>query len=306
MSGELNVSSPVVVAAPSLKTWLLAIRPRTLTAAIVPVMIGSALAFGDGRGQWLPAVAALLGALLIQIGTNLTNDYYDFKKGADTHERLGPVRVTQAGLISPQTVLLAAVASFAAALVIGLYLVAVAGWPVVLIGMASLLSGYAYTGGPYPLAYNGLGDVFVFVFFGFVAVGGTYFVQALGLPPKALLAAVPVGALGTAILVVNNLRDATTDVKAGKRTLIVRFGERAGRGEYLACLALAFGTPLVLRLLGWEGWAVLLPLAAAPFAVAPLRRVLQQRGAALNPGLGETAKLQLVFGALFAAGLYLG
>lgn len=293
-------------ASPSLSTWFLAIRPRTLTAAIVPVMVGSALAFGDGRGQWLPAIAALLGAVLIQIGTNLTNDYYDFKKGADTHERLGPVRVTQAGLISPQTVLLAAVASFAAALVIGLYLVAVAGWPVVAIGVASLLSGYAYTGGPYPLAYNGLGDLFVFVFFGFVAVGGTYFVQALGLPPKALLAAIPVGALGTAILVVNNLRDATTDVKAGKRTLIVRFGERAGRGEYLACLALAFGTPPLLLALGWEGWAVLLPLASAPFVVAPLRRVLQQRGAALNPGLGETAKLQLVFGALFAAGLYLG
>lgn len=288
---------------PSLKTWILAIRPKTLTAAVVPVAVGTALAYSTGALKWLPALAALLGAVLIQIGTNFTNDYYDFKKGADTAERLGPKRVTQSGLIAPGVVLAGALVSFALAVVFGVYLVFIGGWPVVLIGVLSVLSGYAYTGGPFPLAYHGLGDLFVFVFFGLVAVTGTYYVQALSWPLVAAVAAVPVGAIGTALLVVNNLRDASTDVKAGKRTLIVRFGRRAGQAEYVALLALSFLTPWALWLSGLTGPWVLLSMLSAPAVVRPLQRVRREHGAALNPALGETARLQLVFGILFALGL---
>lgn len=290
---------------PTLKTWVMAVRPKTLTAALVPVAVGTGLAFGEGVGRWLPALMALLGALLIQIGTNLTNDYYDFKKGADTAERLGPVRVTQSGLIAPGVVLAGALGCFALAILSGIYLVWVGGWPIVAIGLISVLCGYAYTGGPLPLAYHGLGDVFVFVFFGLVAVTGTYYVQALTVAPAAWWASVPVGALGTALLVVNNLRDASTDVKAGKRTLVVRLGTGAGKAEYLVLLAASFATPFVLFGLGLASPWVLLALLSAPLAVGPLRLVLGAKGAALNPALGGTARLQLAFGLLFALGLFL-
>ncbi|MBN1209401.1 MAG: 1,4-dihydroxy-2-naphthoate polyprenyltransferase [Myxococcaceae bacterium] len=290
---------------PPLKAWLLAVRPKTLTAALVPVSVGTGLAFGAGVGRWLPALAALVGALLIQIGTNLTNDYYDFKKGADTSERLGPMRVTQSGLIAPSTVLAGALACFGLAILSGIYLVWVGGWPIVAIGLTSVLCGYAYTGGPFPLAYHGLGDVFVFVFFGLVAVTGTFYVQALTVSPAAWWAAIPVGALGTALLVVNNLRDAHTDVKAGKRTLVVRLGTGAGKAEYLLMLAASFATPVALFGLGMASAWVFLALLSAPLAVGPLRLVLKAQGAALNAALGGTARLQLVFGLLFALGLYL-
>jgi 1,4-dihydroxy-2-naphthoate octaprenyltransferase len=283
----------------------MAARPKTLTAALVPVMVGTALAFGLGVGRWLPAVAALVGAMLIQIGTNLTNDYYDFKKGADTEERLGPKRVTQSGLIAPGTVLASALSCFGLAVVVGIYLVVVGGWPIVAIGLASVLAGYAYTGGPFPLAYNGLGDVFVFVFFGLVAVPGTFYVQALTVGPAAWWAAIPVGAVGTAILVVNNLRDETTDTKANKRTLVVRFGATAGKAEYVALLVAAYATPVVMWGLGLTSPWVLLALLSAPVAVPPLKLVMGAKGAELNPALGGTAKLQLVFGVLFSVGLFL-
>lgn len=299
-------TAPHAAPGPSFGNWVLAVRPKTLTAGVVPVAVGTALAAAEGKARALPAAAALAGALLIQIGTNLTNDYYDFKRGADTEERLGPVRVTQRGLIAPRAVLAAAIGCFAAAIVLGSYLVAVGGWPIVAIGLASVLAGYAYTGGPYPLGYHGLGDLFVFVFFGLVAVGGTYFVQALTVTPEVVLAAVPVGAIGTGLLVVNNLRDARTDAKAGKRTLVVRFGEKAAKGEYCAVLAAAYAAPLALWGLGFSSAAVLLPLASLPLAVAPLRTVLTAEGAALNAALGGTARLQLVFGALFAVGLWIG
>ncbi|WP_309891766.1 1,4-dihydroxy-2-naphthoate polyprenyltransferase [Archangium sp.] len=302
----MNAIAPAVEAPrPTLKTWLMAARPKTLTAALVPVMVGTALAFGLGVGRWLPAVAALVGAMLIQIGTNLTNDYYDFKKGADTEERLGPKRVTQSGLIAPGTVLASALLCFGLAVVVGIYLVVVGGWPIVAIGLASVLAGYAYTGGPFPLAYNGLGDVFVFAFFGLVAVPGTFYVQALTVGPAAWWAAIPVGAVGTAILVVNNLRDETTDMKANKRTLVVRFGATAGKAEYVALLVAAYATPVVMWGLGLASPWVLLALLSAPVAVPPLKRVMGAKGAELNPALGGTAKLQLVFGLLFSVGLYL-
>ncbi|KFE70354.1 1,4-dihydroxy-2-naphthoate octaprenyltransferase [Hyalangium minutum] len=306
-----SLGSPAPVAGaqgqprPTLKTWIMAIRPKTLTAALVPVAVGTGLAFGAGVGRWLPALAALLGALLIQIGTNLTNDYYDFKKGADTEERLGPVRVTQSGLISPRTVLASAIGCFGLAILTGIYLVWIGGWPIVAIGLTSVLCGYAYTGGPLPLAYHGLGDIFVFVFFGLVAVTGTYYVQALTVSPAAWWAAVPVGALGTALLVVNNLRDAHTDVKANKRTLVVRLGTGAGKAEYLVLLAASFATPFILFGLGLASAWVFLALLSVPLAVGPLKLVLKAQGAALNAALGGTARLQLVFGLLFAVGLFL-
>jgi 1,4-dihydroxy-2-naphthoate polyprenyltransferase len=300
-----ETAAVVGMARPTLKTWVMAARPKTLTAALVPVLVGTALAHGLGVGRWLPALMALVGAMLIQVGTNLTNDYYDFKKGADTEERLGPVRVTQSGLISPGTVLASALGCFGLAVLTGIYLVVVGGWPIVAIGLTSVAAGYAYTGGPFPLAYHGLGDVFVFVFFGLVAVTGTYYVQALEVGAAAWWAAVPVGALGTALLVVNNLRDVSTDVKAGKRTLVVRLGATAGRAEYALLLGAAFATPLAMWGLGLASPWVLLALLSAPLAVPPLERVLGAEGTALNPALGGTARLQLVFGLLFALGLYL-
>ncbi|MBS1148769.1 MAG: 1,4-dihydroxy-2-naphthoate octaprenyltransferase [Myxococcaceae bacterium] len=283
--------------------WLQAARPKTLVAGIVPVAVGSALALRDGAFLPIAAGMALLGALLIQIGTNLTNDYFDFVRGADTADRLGPPRVTQQGLLSPKAVKAGALLCFALAIAVGLYLVAVGGWPILVIGIASVLAGYAYTGGPFPLGYHGLGDVFVLVFFGLVAVGGTYFLQAQALTATALMAAIPVGTLGVALLAVNNVRDAATDARAGKKTLVVRFGTGFGRAEWVAMVALAFATPIALWVTGAAGDAVLLPLLALPLVVAPFRLVRNRSGVVLNTALAATARLQLVFGLLFAVGL---
>lgn len=293
-------------ASPSLGTWLLAARPKTLTAAVVPVVVGTGLALGEGMAVLWPALAALSGAVLIQIGTNLTNDYYDFRKGADTHERVGPTRVTQSGLIAPQTVLAAGAACFTLAVAVGISLVARGGWPFLVIGLASVLAGWAYTGGPYPLGYHGLGDLFVMVFFGLVAVPGTFYAQALQLVPVVWPAAVAVGATGTMILVVNNLRDMETDARAGKRTLVVRLGRGFGRGEYVALLLLALAMPAAMVVLGWARWPVLLALLATPLAWPPLSRVLRTTGTALNPALGGTARFQAAFGLLLALGAWLG
>jgi 1,4-dihydroxy-2-naphthoate polyprenyltransferase len=300
----VTVAAPA--ASPSLRTWLLAARPKTLTAAVVPVVVGTGLALGQGMAVLWPALAALAGAMLIQIGTNLTNDYYDFRKGADTHERVGPTRVTQSGLIAPQTVLAAGAGCFALATGVGVSLVARGGWPFVVIGVASVLAGWAYTGGPYPLGYHGLGDLFVMVFFGLVAVPGTFYAQALQLVPAVWPAAVAIGATGTMILVVNNLRDLETDARAGKHTLVVRFGRGFGRAEYLALLAIALAMPVTLVALGWARWPVLLALLATPLAWPPLSRVLRMTGAALNPALGATARFQAAFGLLLAVGAWLG
>lgn len=297
------------IAQPALQSrrmaWLLAIRPKTLSAAFAPVAVGTALAHREGGARLLPALAALMGALLIQIGTNFLNDYYDFKNGADTAERLGPTRVTQAGLLAPQAVRSAGFLCFAAAFVLGCYLVAQGGWAIVAIGLSSLLSGYAYTGGPYPLGYRGWGDVFVFLFFGFAAVAGTYCVQTGRLSPLSLLVSLPVGALATAILAVNNLRDASTDAKAGKRTLVVRLGRKGGQWEYGLLLLLAFATPAALVVFAGFRPLALLPLASLPLAIAPLKRVWTQSGKALNPALGETARLQMAFSVLYALGISL-
>jgi 1,4-dihydroxy-2-naphthoate octaprenyltransferase len=289
-----------------LRTWLLAARPKTLTAALAPVAVGTGLAFGAGAGRWPLALAALLGALLIQIGTNLTNDYYDFRKGADTAERLGPVRVTQAGLVAPRTVLLAAALCYLAATLVGVFLVVAGGWVVVAIGLLSILCGWAYTGGPVPLGYLGLGEAFVLLFFGFVAVGGTVWVQALRLPAATWFAALSVGCTGTLLIVVNNLRDIDTDRRAKKRTLAARFGTGFARAEYVGLLAVAFLAPVAAFALGQTGAPVLLSLGALPLAVQPLRLVLSEKGAALNRALAGSARLQLVHGVLLSIGLFLG
>ena len=283
--------------------WFLATRPRTLVAGLVPVAVGSALAYRDHVFALLPALGALIGALFIQIGTNLVNDYFDFKRGADNAGRLGPPRATQQGWLTPPAVFRGAMICFGLAFAVGMYLVWVAGWPLVVIGLGSLAAGYAYTGGPFPLAYNGLGDVFVLVFFGFVAVSGTYFVQAQTITTTTLLAAIPVGLLGVALLAVNNTRDEKTDAAAGKRTLVVRFGAAFGKAEYVTCLVVSALLPLGLWLSGAASPFVMLSWLAIPLALPPLRLLFTQTGSALNAALAGTAKLQLVFGLLFAAGL---
>jgi len=291
----------------TLGAWVLAARPRTLTAAVAPVLVGTGLAALHDTLAPVPAAAALAGAVLIQIGTNLANDYYDFLRGADTEERVGPVRVTQAGLLAPERVRLGIVVVLGAAMLVGVYLVSVGGWPVVWIGLASIACAVLYTGGPFPLAYHGLGDPFVFVFFGLIAVGGTYWVQALAWPPDALLAGAGVGALSTAILVANNLRDIETDARAGKRTLAVRLGPAATKLEYAAALVLAAVVPVLG--VAWLRWplSALLPLLAAPLAVAPLRAVVRHRAAVeLIPALAGTARLVAAYGVLMALGLGLG
>jgi len=285
----------------SVRAWLMATRPKTLTAAAVPVAVGSACAARAGHFEPVTALAALAGALFIQVGTNLTNDYYDFVKGADDAERLGPKRVTQSGLIAPRVVLGAAVLSFALAALCGVHLIAVGGWPVLAIGVASLACGYLYTGGPFPLAYHGLGDPFVFVFFGPVAVIGTYWVQAGRVDLLPVLASVPVGLLASALLVVNNLRDIPTDTRAGKRTLAVKLGERFTRAQYAALLLVAFAWAGVL---GVVAPSALVMLLALPLALAPWRTVMEAKGAALNGALAQTARLHAVSGALLAAGLW--
>lgn len=281
--------------------WLAAARPRTLPAAIVPVVVGLALAARAGAIDVVVASATLVAALLIQIGTNLANDYYDFVAGADTHERVGPRRITQAGLAAPATVRAAAFGVLGAAALVGAYLATVGGWPIVAIGVASLIAAVAYTGGPFPLAYHGLGDVFVFVFFGLVAVSGTVWLQTATLDATTVVAALPVACLATAILVVNNLRDRVTDARAGKRTLAVRFGDAATRGEWLALVGAPYA--VVAALAPSCGPLVLLPLLTLPLAVGEARALYRRSGAELNASLAGTARLHLLFGVLFAAGL---
>ena len=289
----------------SIGAWVLAARPATLTAAFAPVAVGTACAWRVGGFRWDAALAALLGAFLIQVATNFANDMYDFQKGADTEERLGPVRAAQAGLLTVGELRRGIVVTFALALLVGVYLTYVAGPIVVLIGLSSMVSGLAYTGGPFPLAYNGLGDVFVMIFFGFVAVCGTAFVQALTVPDAAWLASVPIGALATGILAVNNVRDFEGDTKVGKRTLVVRFGRAGGVREYAFLLALSYAVPPTMRALGLAGPAVLLPLLTIPWALKLARSVARDRGPVLNETLAGTAKLLSVYGILFAIGIAL-
>lgn len=289
------------------RAWMMACRPRTLTAAIAPVAAGTGLAHMHGGFALLPALAALAVAMLIQIGTNLANDYYDYQKGGDDEGRLGPVRVTQAGLIDGRDVLRGALLAFGLSMATGVYLGLVAGWPVLAIGAACIAAGIAYTGGPWPLGYHGLGDLFVFVFFGLVAVAGTSYVQVLEFRPDSLTAGVALGAASTAILVVNNLRDMETDARAGKRTLAVRIGPGWTKVQYVLLVVSATAVPPAgMALHGWSPW-VLLSLCALPAVAGPLRLVLTFRGpAALNRALAGTARFLGLFGVLLGLGFALG
>jgi len=275
--------------------WILASRPKTLSAAVVPVMIGTGLAIRDGhRIHWLYFTCALVGAVLIQIATNLINDALDFKKGADTKDRLGPLRVTAAGLLRPETVMRGAYVCLFLAALCGVLLIIRAGWPLLAIGVASMIAAYVYTGGPYPLAYHGLGEVFVMLFFGFIAVGGTYYVLTLRYTVDAAIAGFAAGSLACVILAINNLRDIPSDAASNKRTLAVRIGARAARIEIALFAIVPFVGALVLR--------NLIVLAAAPIAIVVLLCVYRSEGPALNRCLAMAGALQWAFGVLFIAG----
>ncbi|MDO8501952.1 MAG: 1,4-dihydroxy-2-naphthoate polyprenyltransferase [Gemmatimonadaceae bacterium] len=300
-------ASAVTVLTPA-RAWLLAARPATLFAAAVPVFVGAAAAVSEGASfRPLVFLATLVCALLIQIGTNFANDYSDFHRGADHDGRLGPVRVTQSGLISHAAVQRGIVVAFGLAVLLGVVLAWIGGWPIIAIGVLSILSGLAYTGGPYPFGYHGLGDVFVFVFFGLLAVSGTAYLQTGAWSGFALMLSVPVGLLVTNILVVNNLRDLPTDRAAGKRTLAVRIGDRATRTQYALFVALAYVVPLTLALTDPSRRWLLLPWLTLPLAIGLARRVLGGvAGRDLNPVLKQTGQLLLLFGALLALGAVIG
>lgn len=300
------MSAATRVAPGSLGAWILAARPATLTAAIVPVAVGTACAAAVAGVRVLPALAALLGAIFIQIGTNFANDVFDYEKGADTEARLGPVRATQAGLLTPAQMRAGMIVTFGLATLCGIYLAKVGGWPIFAVGVVSILSGIAYTGGPFPLGYHGLGDVFVLIFFGFVAVCGTAYVQVGEIPALAWWASVPVGALATAILVVNNVRDRDTDARCGKRTLAVRLGRGGALAEYLVLVIAAYAVPVVLLATEKAHAPVLAPVATLPLAVLLIVQLVRAAdGPAHNRCLKRTAQLLLAFGVLFAAGLAL-
>jgi 1,4-dihydroxy-2-naphthoate polyprenyltransferase len=290
----------------TLRLWVVAARPRTLPAAVAPVLVGTSLAGSEDVFRPLAFVAALLGSVFIQIGTNLSNDYSDARRGADTEDRLGPVRVTAGGLMPPRTVLVGTYVAFGVAVAAGAYLAAVAGWELLAVGAASILAGVLYTGGPRPYGYEGLGELFVFLFFGVVAVVGSYYVQTEELRWEAFALSVPVGLLAAAILVVNNVRDVDTDRRAGKRTLVVKLGRERARRLYVAMLAGAFAAPAVTWLAGGLSAWLLLSLAALPLA-PPLVRTVSTRldGPALNAALAGTGRLLAVFSILLAAGALL-
>jgi 1,4-dihydroxy-2-naphthoate polyprenyltransferase len=290
-----------------LRIWLMAARPRTLPAAVAPVLVGTAAAIEASDDLRVGAfIAALVGSVFIQVGTNLANDYSDAKRGADTADRLGPVRVTSSGLVAPRRVLVATWLAFAVAVAAGIYLATVAGPVILAVGAASILAGVLYTGGPRPYGYEGLGELFVFTFFGLVAVNGSYYVQLEELDWLPFALSIPVGLLSTAILVVNNVRDIDTDRRAGKRTLAVRLGRERARRLYAALIAGAFvALPLVLLAADGPAWP-LLGLLAAPLAVGPWRSVMTATdGPTLNRALAGTGATLAAFSLLVTAGLLL-
>lgn len=283
--------------------WLLAARPKTLPAGIVPVLVGGVLAYGDSGFHLLSFLAALFGSIMIQVGTNYANDLFDYKKQTDTSERIGPMRVTQAGLATPRQTAIATIIVFALAFLAGIYLVTRGGWPIVIIGLSSILFGVLYTAGPLALGYIGMADIFVLIFFGPVALGGTYYVQTLTISWPIIFAGLSFGMISVAILVVNNLRDIDTDKKGGKRTLAVRYGRMFARMEYLAMLIGAAIIPVVMTLTN-QGQPYL-PIAATYliFSIGTIKTVFSTTdGATLNKTLAATGRLLIIFGLLFSIG----
>jgi len=290
---------------PKYQAWLLASRPKTLPAAVSPVLIGSAAAFAEDGFRFLPALAAFLGALFLQIGANLANDVFDFEKGADQHNRLGPMRVTQAGLLTPKEVKAGMWIVFALAAICGLYMTLVSGWLILFIGLLAILAAIAYTGGPFPYGYKGLGEIFVFIFFGFAAVCGTYYAQTNTISQLALLSSVPVGLLIVAILIVNNVRDYESDKTANKRTLAVRFGLQWARQEFVSVVILAFVFVVLLAISDLASPWLLITWLALPMVFSISSSVLNQQGKILNKTLAATGQLTLVFSLLYTIGLML-
>lgn len=287
-----------------LSAWTLAVRPKTLPAAVAPVLVGSAAAMADGHFVWLPAAAALAVAVMMQIAVNLANDYFDYIKGIDTAERQGPIRVTHSGLIPPGQVRNAMLSTMVLAAIPGIYLALRGGFPVILIGSACVVAALIYSGGPLPLASNAMGDVCVFIFFGLVAVGGTYYVQALELHANVIKLGIIMGLLITAILVVNNLRDIQSDAKTGKRTLAVVLGARGSKLEYLLLIAGAYALPVFLWLGGSASAWLLLPLLSMPFASMLVYALWHHHdGTSYNRYLAMTANLALLYSFLLSAGL---
>jgi len=286
------------------KVWILAGRPKTLPAAAAPVIMGTALAWGDALPHWPSALCALLGAILIQVGTNYANDYFDFAKGTDTAERIGPTRATQAGLVSPTAMLIAMVLAFGLALVPGAYLIYRGGIPILVVGVLAIACGVLYTGGPYPLGYLGIADIFVVVFFGPVAVAGTYYVQTQDFDMLPVIAGLSPGLFSMAILTVNNLRDVVGDGKTGKRTLAVRFGPTFAKMEYLlSILVAALAVPIYLVWVHRDHWWALASCLTLIAALPSCWKVVAGRGGpALNETLATTGKLLLLFSILFSVG----
>lgn len=285
-----------------MKYWIMASRPKTLPAAAAPVAIGTAMAYNDGGLHPLSAIVALLGALLIQIGTNLANDYYDFKKGVDQPDRLGPTRVTQSGLLAPESVKKAAFIIFTIALLIGIYLVYRGGWPIVIIGLLSILFGILYTGGPLPIGYIGLGDLFVLIFFGPVAVGGTYYVQTLNINNIVLTAGIAPGLFSMAILTVNNLRDVVQDKASGKKTLAIRFGTAFAKFEYLFSIIIASLIPLIIYLFNPHHIYSISTAFVILIALPSIKKVFTRQGQILNDVLASTGLLLLIYSLIFSVG----
>ena len=285
--------------------WIMAARPKTLFAAFAPVIVGASLAVAEKKFDAFSSVVALLCSILIQVATNYTNDLYDHLKGADTKERVGPKRALNEGWVTTTQMKTAIYLTFGTAFLMGLYLVYIGGPFILTIGILSIIAGFMYTGGPFPLAYNGLGDLFVFLFFGFVGTIGTYFINTSTVSSQALLASIPVGALVTNILVVNNYRDFEQDRKAGKRTLAVMFGKNFALGEYLTLLGSSFAVPLIMFVYyDLNAW-IFLPYLTLPFAYKLIIMLLNRHGSELNPALELTAKLSALFGVLFSVGLVL-
>lgn len=290
-----------------IRIWIDAARPKTLAAAFVPVVVGSSLAYHDGFFSWLPSLVALICAFLIQIGTNFANDYFDFIKGADNEDRIGFERATAQGLVTAGQMKIAMLLTMAIAFIAGLYLVWHAGWVILVIGIASLVFGVLYTGGPFPLGYNGLGDLFVFIFFGIVAVLGTYYVNALQWSAASFWASLAVGALSTNILVVNNLRDVEQDGPAGKNTLGVLFGEAALKWEYVVMLAIAVSIPFYLFFKAGFSPIIILPYISLPFGIYLVNNVWNEKKKSnLNKTLEQTAQFMTLFGILFSLGIIFG
>lgn len=283
--------------------WALAIRPRTLPAAAAGVVMGAAMSWRDGVFRLDAVLVCLLTALLLQIGSNLANDVFDFERGTDTAERLGPTRVTQAGILTPRQVKIGMAVVFGLAALLGLYLAWLGGWVIIVLGIAAIISAITYTGGPFPIGYHGLGDIFVFIFFGLASVAGTYYIQAGSVTPAVWWMTIPPGMIITAILVVNNLRDLENDRKGGKHTMAVRLGEQGTKVQYIVCMVIAY---LVLIPVAWVGlipWMTLLAWLSLPLAMQATKVVLTQKGRPLNMALAKTGQTALAFSLLFWVGL---